>query len=105
MTQYALHRCCLDTHREQQRRTRMPKVVQRDASHTSSSAQRLERSVDVPGLKRCPVLGREYQSERVGPCDLCVAELIESMPPQDRNELRRQRHRGSRRFGFHVPQG
>ena len=27
MTQYALHRCCLDSHREQQRRTRMPKVV------------------------------------------------------------------------------
>jgi hypothetical protein len=49
------------THREQHRRTRMPKVVQSDASHTSSSAQRLERSVDVPGLARedlaHPILG------------------------------------------------
>lgn len=52
MTKYALHRCCFDTHREQQRRTRVPKVVQSDASYTSSPAQRLERSVDVPGLER-----------------------------------------------------
>jgi hypothetical protein len=75
-------------------RARMPKVVEPDASHTSSSAQRLERSVDVPRLEGCPVLRREHQTEGVGPCDLCVAELIKPMPPQDRNELRRQGHRG-----------
>jgi hypothetical protein len=100
MTQNALHRCCLDAHREQQRRTRMPKVLQPDASHTSSSAQRLERSVDVPRLRRCPVVRREYQTERVGPRDLRIAELVTPMSPQDRNELRRQRHGGSRQFGF-----
>jgi hypothetical protein len=37
--------------------------------------------------------------------NLCIAELVTPMSPQDRNELRRQRHRGGRRFGFHVPQG
>jgi hypothetical protein len=80
--QDALHRCCLDTYHEQQGRTQMPKVVQPDASHTSSSAQRVERSVDVPRLKRCLVL-REYQTECVGPSDPHIAELVTPMSPQD----------------------
>ena len=99
-----LHRCCLDIHREQQRGTRMPKVVQSDAAHISSSAKRFERSVDVPRLQRRPVLRCEYQTECVGPCDPRITELVTPMAPQDRNELPRQRLRGGRRFGFHVPQ-
>ena len=102
MKQNALHRCCLDTHREQQRGTRMPKVVEPDASHISSSTQRSERSVDVLRLERRPVLRCEYQTESIGPCDLRITELVTPMAPQ---ELPRQRHGGGRRFGFHVPQG
>ena len=83
----------------------MSKVVEPDASHASSSAQRLERSVDVPGLQRRPVLRREHQTKCVAPCDLCVAQLIKPMPPQDRHELLRQRYGGGRQFGLHITQG
>jgi hypothetical protein len=80
VTKNALDCRCLDSHREQQRRARMTEVVEPDASHASSSAQSLERPVDVPRFERRPVLGREHQTECVAPCDLCVAQLIKESP-------------------------
>jgi hypothetical protein len=82
MTQNALHRCCINTHREQQRRTRMPKVVQSDASHASSSTQRLERSVDVPGLPQGQVRPHldEHKSQRrcIGCCPNVAQRHLDS---------------------------
>src|SRR6476646_7154096 len=57
------------------------------------------------GSRGVPFLVVNTRPSLLAPRDLCIAELVTPMSPQDRNEFRRQRHRGGRRFGFHVPQG